>query len=60
MKNLNLNEWTYKGTPMVGLHTMARRFLGLLVVHVGRAVMFAGFLLGWGLEEAVDSWKAIR
>lgn len=38
-------------------HVIARRLLGLVLLAPGRWLVFAGAVIGWGMEDAKRAWR---
>lgn len=55
----DLSAWTYRGTRMDPAASIARRAAAMPIVWVGKAIVFAGAWLGWGIDEAKDAWERL-
>lgn len=46
----------YKGRKLNAPHTIVRRLVFFPLIQLARCLLFAAFALGWGLDEAKDTW----
>lgn len=57
---LDLSAWTFRGTPLVPLATIARRAVAAPLLVAGLALAGAAVYLGWGREQVEDLWERVR
>lgn len=53
----DVRAWTWRGRQLASPVAIARRVLALPLLWAGKALMFTGAALGWGLDDAKRAWE---